>query len=114
MRKFISLGNGQYEEIPDRIEPFPAEEFAKEYEVDGFEAIADVFVNDEHHYIGKQVGHWCITDAWPHKVYCSVCYKTFAQENWEVWKDGSLPRNFCPNCGALMKGVKDDSDTEVQ
>lgn len=48
-------------------------------------------------------GEWKITKAYPHKVYCGECYKTYAQENWEVWKDGSLPRNFCPNCGASMK-----------
>ena len=53
--------------------------------------------------IARPVGHWCVTDAWPHKVYCSECYKTFAQSNWEVWKDGSLPRNFCPHCGARME-----------
>lgn len=47
---------------------------------------------------------WKITEAYPHKVYCAKCYKTYAQENWEVWKDGSLPRNYCPNCGAKMKG----------
>ena len=48
-------------------------------------------------------GHWNITDAYPHNVHCSVCYKKFAQTHWEVWKDGSLPRNFCPNCGADMR-----------
>lgn len=48
-------------------------------------------------------GEWKITDAYPHKVYCDRCFKTYAQENWEVWKDGSLPRNFCPNCGAEMR-----------
>lgn len=49
-------------------------------------------------------GKWVITDAYPHKVYCSVCYKTFADSKWEVWKDGSLPRAYCPNCGAKMGG----------
>ena len=50
-------------------------------------------------------GEWKITEAYPHKVYCSVCYKTFADSKWEVWKDGSLPRAFCPNCGARMGGT---------
>lgn len=51
---------------------------------------------------------WEITDAYPHNVYCSNCHKKFAQTHWEVWKDGSLPRNFCPNCGADMRGGKNE------
>ena len=50
---------------------------------------------------------WKITEAYPHKVYCAKCFKTYAQENWEVWKDGSLPRKYCPNCGAIMKGAEE-------
>ena len=49
-------------------------------------------------------GKWQITDAYPHNVYCSVCHKKFAQTHWAVWEDGSLPRNYCPNCGADMRG----------
>ena len=55
--------------------------------------------------IERPQGEWKITEAYPHKVYCSVCYKTFADSKWEVWKDGSLPRAFCPNCGARMGGT---------
>ena len=51
----------------------------------------------------KPKGKWLITDAWPHNVYCSNCYETYAQADWEIWKDGSLPRMFCPNCGADMR-----------
>ena len=50
----------------------------------------------------RRTGHWHITDAYPHNVYCSECHKRFAQTHWAVWEDGSLPRNFCPNCGAKM------------
>ena len=51
----------------------------------------------------QKVGEWQITDAYPHNVYCSVCHKRFAQTHWAVWEDGSLPRNYCPNCGAKME-----------
>lgn len=51
-------------------------------------------------------GEWQITDAYPHNVYCSNCHKKFAQTHWAVWEDGSLPRNYCPNCGADMRGDK--------
>ena len=47
-------------------------------------------------------GHWCVTQAYPHTVYCSECFKRFAQAHWAVWEDGSLPRDYCPNCGAKM------------
>ena len=50
----------------------------------------------------RKKGRWQITDAYPHNVYCSECHVRFAQTKWAVWEDGSLPRNFCPNCGAKM------------
>lgn len=49
-------------------------------------------------------GRWQITDAWPHNAYCSECHTRFAQTHWAVWEDGSLPREYCPNCGAKMDG----------
>ncbi len=48
-------------------------------------------------------GHWEVTDAYPHNVYCSECHKRFAQTHWAVWEDGTLPRNNCPSCGADMR-----------
>lgn len=54
--------------------------------------------------VDRPTGEWLVGDAWPHNVYCSVCYKTFAQAHWTVWEDGTLPRNYCPNCGARMTG----------
>lgn len=48
-------------------------------------------------------GRWLQTDAWPHNVYCSECYKTVAQAHWKIWQDGSFVRNYCPNCGARMQ-----------
>ena len=53
-------------------------------------------------------GHWCVTQAYPHTVYCSECFKRFAQAHWAVWEDGSLPRNYCPHCGAKMDDKKYD------
>lgn len=57
--------------------------------------------------VERKKGKWQITDAYPHNVYCSECHKKFAQTHWAVWEDGSLPRNFCPNCGADMKESED-------
>ena len=50
-------------------------------------------------------GRWLTTDAYPHKVYCSNCYGTYALDHWGIWIDESLPRNYCPNCGAKMDEV---------
>ena len=54
----------------------------------------------------RKKGKWHITDAYPYNVYCSECHTRFAQTRWVVWEDGSLPRNFCPNCGADMREEK--------
>lgn len=58
-----------------------------------------------------KTGKWQITDAYPHNVYCSECHKRFAQTHWSVWEDGSLPRDFCPNCGARMLQEGEDNGT---
>ena len=53
-------------------------------------------------------GKWEITEAYPHNVHCSVCHKRYAQTHWAVWEDGSLPRAYCPNCGAKMDAEEAD------
>lgn len=55
-------------------------------------------------------GRWEITEAFPHNVYCSECHNRYAQTQWSVWGDGSLPRNYCPNCGAKMDGERRESE----
>ena len=54
-------------------------------------------------------GHWCVTQAYPHTVYCSECFQRFAQAHWAVWEDGSLPRDYCPHCGAKMDERRNDA-----
>ena len=46
-------------------------------------------------------GRWLTTDAYPHHLYCSVCYKTYAK-NAKWVNELDLPTNYCPNCGTRM------------
>ena len=46
-------------------------------------------------------GRWLTTDAYPHHLYCSVCYMTYAK-NAKWVNELDLPTNYCPNCGARM------------
>lgn len=49
-------------------------------------------------------GEWKTTDAFPHRVYCSKCFRTYVpNDRWQIWVDNELPRNYCPNCGAKME-----------
>nr|DAD70898.1 MAG TPA: zinc-ribbon domain protein [Siphoviridae sp. ctvok7] len=47
-------------------------------------------------------GRWMTTDAYPHHLYCSVCYKTYSK-NAKWVNELDLPTNYCPNCGARME-----------
>lgn len=55
-------------------------------------------------------GRWMTTDAYPHHLYCSVCYKTYAK-NAKWVNELDLPTNYCPNCGARM-GKEADHETD--
>lgn len=46
-------------------------------------------------------GRWLHTDAYPHRVYCSCCYRTIIT-NAELMYRYEIPTNFCPYCGAKM------------
>ena len=46
-------------------------------------------------------GRWMVTDGYPHRLYCSVCYKTYAK-NVKWVEELDLPVNCCPKCGARM------------
>ena len=61
----------------------------------------------------RMKGKWIRGGAYPHHIFCSVCYATYIpNDEWVIWKtDGTdgyrLPRSFCPNCGADMRGEED-------
>lgn len=58
-------------------------------------------------------GEWLRTEAFPHRIYCSVCYKTYVpNDRWQIWEDDELPKNYCPNCGAKMDGADGERKTE--
>lgn len=52
-------------------------------------------------------GKWNRTDAYPHRLYCSVCYKTYLKND-ELLERWEFPLNFCPNCGADMREERKD------
>lgn len=61
-------------------------------------------------------GKWLKTNAYPHRVYCSECYKTYVT-NEEViqgrsWETAYCTEaEFCPHCGAKMNGGKENEST---
>ena len=52
----------------------------------------------------RKPGKWIRGEAYPHRIYCSECYKTFIpNDEMRAWVDGDLPRKYCPECGARME-----------
>ena len=47
-------------------------------------------------------GEWCVTDAYPHRVYCSLCYKTNVPNEESLFERNEYPK-FCMWCGAQME-----------
>ena len=60
--------------------------------------------------LGRKKGKWIASNDSSVVGYCSECHKKFAQTHWAIWEDGSLPRSFCPNCGAKMEGKDGDEN----
>ena len=57
--------------------------------------------------IYERKGKWEKTDAYPHRIFCSECYKTYLRN--EDWVEQlGVPMNYCPNCGAEMRERKEE------
>ena len=68
---------------------------------DAIEIMAEIHYMPAADVVEVRHGRWMTTDAYPHHLYCSVCYKTYAK-NAKWVNELDLPTNYCPNCGALM------------
>ena len=47
-------------------------------------------------------GKWLRTSAYPHHIFCSICYKSIVT-NEEIIGRYKIPTNHCPNCGVKME-----------
>lgn len=57
-------------------------------------------------------GHWVsLADCSNAGVYCSVCHKKVYKEDYD-WcnRKNKLRSNYCPNCGADMRGTTDGKE----
>ena len=76
---------------------------------DAIEIMAEIHYMPAAAVVEVRHGRWLTTDAYPHHLYCSVCYKTYAK-NAKWVNELDLPTNYCPNCGALMEKKEDEHD----
>lgn len=65
---------------------------------------------DEHWYLDAPSaeavqGEWIDIDNYYRLATCSHCHKVTM---FEKWGEYTKPYNFCPNCGAKMKGADDE------
>lgn len=57
-------------------------------------------------------GEWLKTDAYPHRVYCSLCYKIYVTNEEVIQGRGwghplyCTEAEYCPHCGARMDEKK--------
>ena len=77
---------------------------------DAIEIMAEVHYMQAADVAEVKHGRWLTTDAYPHHLYCSVCYKTYAK-NAKWVNELDLPTNYCPNCGARM-GKEDEHEAD--
>lgn len=54
----------------------------------------------------RQRGEWMDIDNYYRTAICSHCHKVTM---FEKWGEHTKPYNFCPNCGADMRGAGDES-----
>ena len=85
---------------------------------DAIEIMAEIHYMPAADVVEVRHGRWLTTDAYPHHLYCSVCYKTYAK-NAKWVNELDLPTNYCPNCGSRMdkvmerlEALKDGSTTD--
>ena len=61
-------------------------------------------------------GKWLKTDAYPHRIYCSLCYKTYVTNEESIqgrsWQHPAYctEAEYCPHCGAKMRINNKDKD----
>ena len=56
-------------------------------------------------------GKWLTTGAYPHRVYCSLCFKNYVTNEEIILERAKEPHpifcteaEYCPHCGAKMDG----------
>lgn len=73
-----------------------------------FKPVIESRENQPENGTAEKKGKWLKTDAYPHHVYCSECYKTYVT-NEEIIQGRGWERvycteaEFCPHCGVKME-----------
>lgn len=81
----------------------------------GLDGLKDV-IEDAPTVEAERHGHWIRTEAYPHRVVCSECHRTYVRnENIiegrykgdEIVPIYCTEAEYCPHCGALMDEVEE-------